>query len=77
MQFAIIAYDGTDAAASQRRLKVRGAHIALGNELVRSGNGLFGAAILDEDNKMIGSIEIVEFDSRVALDEYLSKEPYV
>ncbi len=33
--------------------------------------------MLDKDGKMMGSLLIMEFESRDQLDEYLSKEPYV
>ncbi len=41
MQFAIIAFDGTDDGAVDRRLIVRDQHISLGNEMVKSGQALF------------------------------------
>lgn len=77
MQFLIIAHDGRDNEALNRRLRVRDEHIALGNDMVRSGQALFGVAILDEDGEMIGSMTVVEFPSRAELDEYLKMEPYV
>ena len=77
MQFAIIAFDGTDDGAVDRRLRVRDQHISLGNEMVKSGQALFGGAVLGEGDKMIGSIKIVEFPSRQELDTYLAEEPYV
>ncbi len=77
MQFAIIAYDGTDEQALDRRLGAREAHIKLGDQLVANGQAIFGAAIMSDTDKMIGSIEIVDFSSREALDEYLETEPYV
>lgn len=77
MQFLVIGHDGTDSQALNRRLLVRKAHIALGDQLRAEGKMLYGAAILDENEKMIGSILICDFNSRQELDEWLKIEPYV
>lgn len=76
MQFAIIAHDDTDEGAVDRRLAARERHVAFSDELVRSGNGLFGGAILNDSGEMIGTIKIVEFESREEFDNYLAAEPY-
>jgi len=77
MQFVIIAKDGTDEDALERRMKVREQHIAVADEMVANGSGLIGGAILDDDGKMVGSVKVVNFPSREALDDYLETEPYV
>lgn len=77
MQFVIIAHDGTDAEALQRRLAARPAHIALSDKAVKSGEQLFGAALLNDKEQMCGSVMIVEFDNREQLDEWLKIEPYI
>jgi hypothetical protein len=77
MQFMLLAYDGTDAAAPARRLAVREQHVALGDKLVVEGKMLYGTAILDENGNMIGSMLIVEYDSRAELDKWLEVEPYM
>jgi len=77
MEFVLIAYDGTDAQAQERRLKVREAHLALVGELKKEGKMLYGGAILDEADKMIGSVIIYDFPSRTELDSYLKEDPYV
>jgi uncharacterized protein YciI len=76
MQFMVLAYDGTDSLALERRLKMRAKHISLGNELVKSGNMLFGVALL-ENKQMIGSMLIVDFPTRTDVDKWLEIEPYV
>jgi uncharacterized protein YciI len=38
---------------------------------------LFAAALLDEDGQMVGSVLMMDFTSREALDRWLSVEPYV
>jgi len=77
MQFLVCGYDGTDDEALERRLRVRGEHIALGDKLAASGNMLIGVALLDGDDQMIGSALVVDFPTREALDEWLEIEPYV
>ncbi|MGW1162855.1 YciI family protein [Streptomyces sp. NPDC002513] len=77
MQFMLIAYDGTDEGALDRRMAVREAHIALGDKLVAEGHMLFGTAILDGQDRMIGSMIVLEYPSRAELDAWLEIEPYV
>ncbi len=76
MQFLLIAHDGTDSEALERRLKVREEHLEKIEELKQSGNFLFGGAILDVDGKMIGSMIVYELPDKQALDEILKDEPY-
>jgi uncharacterized protein YciI len=77
MQFLVIGMDDDDDKALERRLAVREAHIALGEELLKSGNMWYGAAILDDNGKMIGSSFFMDFASDDELQEWLKKEPYV
>jgi uncharacterized protein YciI len=77
MQFVLTAFDGTDAEALNRRLKVRGEHLDKIALLKKSGEFIFGGAILNDDGKMIGSMIVYEFPDRQSLDKMLKKEPYV
>ncbi len=77
MQFILLAYDGTDPAATDRRMKVRPEHLEKIKELKISGEFLFGGAILNDEGKMIGSMIIYECPDRATLDEILKKEPYI
>jgi uncharacterized protein YciI len=77
MQFLLTAYDGTDSEALQRRLKVRGEHLEKIDGLKKTGEFLFGGAILDEAGKMIGSMIVYEFPDRQSLDKKLKEEPYI
>jgi uncharacterized protein YciI len=77
MQFLVLGYDGDDKEALNRRMAVRQAHIALGDKMRDQGKMLYGAAILDSEDKMIGSVLICEFESREELDDWLKHEPYV
>jgi hypothetical protein len=77
MQFILIAYDGTDHGAMERRLKVRDEHLCNAAEMKKNREMLFGGAILDETGKMIGSSIVYEFPDRQALDERLKEEVYI
>lgn len=77
MQFMVIAYDGTDEKAMDRRLAVREEHLESVKRRFKSGEHLYGAAILDDAGKMIGSIMIVDYPSREELNKWLENEPYI
>ena len=78
MHFLITAYDGTDSQAGARRSKVREQHLEGVRKAIVEGKHLYGAAILDENNNMIGSIMIVDYPSKeVLVSEWLNSEPYV
>ena len=77
MQFMVVAYDGTDEGALNRRLAVRDSHIAGAIELKNKGNLIAGGAILDDAGRMIGSTTYVAFESRAELDAWLERDPYV
>jgi uncharacterized protein YciI len=77
MQFLLIAYDGTDAGAMDRRMKARPDHLEGIAKLKKTEEFLFGGAILSESEQMIGSMIVYEFPDRAALDEMLKNEPYI
>jgi uncharacterized protein YciI len=77
MQFIVIGHDGTDEGASERRKAAREAHLAVCARSVSTGNQLIGAAMMNETGAMNGSVMIMDFEDRAALDDWLAKEPYV
>ena len=77
MQFLLLAYDGTDPEALQRRLNVREEHLKRISLLKSSGEFLFGGAILDNNGKMIGSMIVYDFPDLQSLEEKLKDEPYL
>ena len=77
MQFMIVAYDGTDEGAMNRRLAVRDSHLEGALALKNSGKLIAGGAILDGAGRMIGSTTYVDFGSRAELDAWLEQDPYV
>ncbi|WP_028880350.1 YciI family protein [Terasakiella pusilla] len=76
MQFLIIAKDGTDPDALNRRLAARPAHFERARKAKKDGELLIGGAILDDHNQMIGSSLYVEVEDRAALDKWLADDPY-
>lgn len=78
MQFIIIAYDGTDEHALDRRLAAREAHLKSAKENFDKGHWLYASAIIDDSGKMIGSVIICDYVSREELQkQWLDDEPYV
>jgi uncharacterized protein len=77
VQFLITGRDGTDQHAFDRRLAAREAHIACSDALLAAGHMLYGVAVLDERDRMIGSVMIADFPTRSDLDAWLESEPYV
>lgn len=77
MQFLLIAYDATDAEAFDRRMKSRPEHLEKIAHVKKAGQFLFGGAILDDNEKMIGSMILYETADRKELDKLLLDEPYI
>ena len=77
MEFLVMAYDGKDSEAGERRLRARPAH--LDNIAVLKATGVFinRGAILDDQGAMIGSTLYMNFESRAAVDQWLQSDPYV
>lgn len=73
MQFVITAYDGEGML--DRRLAVRGRHLE-GMEKMKE-HVICAGGLLDEDGNMKGSVLVMDFPDRSALDAYLAEEPYV
>lgn len=76
-QFIIIAHDAKDAGAYERRLATRAAHVASIDQLRAEGKIIVGVAILDDQEKMIGSVMVMNFPTRADLDDWIQTEPYV
>lgn len=77
MQYVVTGYDGTDEKAMDRRLAVREAHLQGVERRFKAGEHLYGLALLSDEGKMIGSMMVVDYPSREALDAWLKEEPYV
>ncbi len=77
MEYLITAFDDTDENALQRRMAARPAHLEGADQLKAAGKLIAGGAILDDDNKMIGSTLYVNFATRAELNQWLQNDPYV
>jgi len=77
MEFMVIAYDGTDSAARERRANARPAHLRGVDRMRAEGSFIEGGSILNENGEMIGSTLYLQFPSRAALDEWMKHDPYV
>lgn len=77
MRFVVTAWDGIDPGAKDRRRAVRPVHLEGIQPYVDGGHVLVGGAILDEDDDMVGSVLIVEFESRADVDAWIADDPYV
>jgi uncharacterized protein YciI len=72
--FVLTAYDGEDSF--ERRMSSRQAHIDYIDQLRAAGKALMGAALTDENDKMIGSVLILNMNE-AELEEYMKTEPYI
>jgi len=76
-QYLITGYDFTDAGALDRRMVVRPHHLDKGAEMRKTGNYIFGGAILNDEGKMIGSVMVMQFETEEELEAWKQGEPYI
>jgi len=76
-QYLILAHDGTDSGARQRRMAARPAHLENVQPLVARGMLVVGGALLDDAGEMVGSVCVVSVSDRAELDAWLTADPYV
>ena len=73
MQFLINAYDGENML--EKRMEARPRHLEnidrLGKHVV------FAGGRLNDEGKPVGSVMVMEFDTKDEFDEYLKNEPYI
>ena len=74
MQYLIIAYDYEDAL--EKRMESRPAHVEETQKLMAEGK-IVSACALIEDDKMVGSSVVTNFEDEDEFDEWLVNEPYV
>ena len=77
LQYLIIARDGNDAEALDRRMRIRPDHFKGAKVLKEKNNFILGGAILDHTGKMNGSVMILQFETEVQMKEWFENEPYV
>ncbi|MGK0442645.1 MAG: hypothetical protein ACJA0N_002460 [Pseudohongiellaceae bacterium] len=76
MQFLVTALDGNDADAPQRRQDAREQHLEGVKALKDAGKIIEVGPILSDEEQMVGSFIVCEFDTREALDECLNNDIY-
>ena len=76
-QYLIIAHDGKDDDALNRRKEVRPLHLAGAKKLKNNGNFVIGGAMLDDNSNMRGSIMIVQFETQADFQNWYDNEPYI
>ena len=76
-QYVIIARDGTDEEAIDRRMATRPIHLAGAKNLKEHNQFVLGGAILDDAGKMIGSVMIVQFETDEQMQAWYDSEPYI
>lgn len=69
----IKAYDGEGML--EKRMEVRPRHLEGMNRM--SSHIICAGGLLDPEGKMKGSVLVLDFEDRAALDTYLAAEPYV
>ncbi len=72
MKYVLICRDGKDSEAQSRRLAVREQHL---KSIKENKSFVFGTAII-ENEEMIGSIMVMDYQNEGELDEYLKSEVY-
>lgn len=78
MYFMVLGHDCKDEGAYERRMAVREAHLKLFQENVEKGLFLYGAGLLDDNEKLTGSMIVCQFESEASLkSNWLDNEPYV
>ena len=77
LQYVIIARDGNDANALERRMNARPNHFKGARVLKDNNNLILGGAILDDNGKMAGSVMVVQFETEEAMKKWFDNEPYV
>jgi uncharacterized protein len=76
MHYVVIAHDHEGDDARERRLQVRPEHMARCEKMVEAGTLVFATALLDDDERMIGSVMVVDLPTRQDVERWLQDEPY-
>lgn len=76
-QYLVYAWDGTDEKALERRMNARPGHFEGARKLKQNGNFIFAGALLNDQQKMIGSTMVVQFETPEELKDWMNAEPYI
>ena len=73
MLFVIHAYDYTDEQAPARRMAVRAHHLEGAKILKAHGHFILGGALLSPEEKMIGSMMLVDFEDENQMQAWVCR----
>lgn len=76
-QYVITARDFEDEKALERRQQARPEHLEMAKKLKEKGNFVKAAALIDQNEDMIGSVMMMDFENREEMELWLKSEPYV
>lgn len=76
-QYVIIARDGTDEQAIDRRMAARPTHLEGVKTLKDNNQYISGGAILDDSGKMIGSVMILQFETDQEMQAWYNSDSYI
>ncbi len=76
-QYVIIARDGNDEDALNRRMQTRPVHLAGAAALKANNNFVIGGAMLNNTGQMEGSVMIVQFETEEQFNHWYANEPYI
>lgn len=76
MEFLVQAFDDSDENSLARRMAAREAHLEGARKLKADGRLITAGAMLDESGEMIGSMLLVNLNSREEVEELLQADPY-
>lgn len=76
-QYVIIAQDGRDEEAPERRKAIRPLHLEGARKLKANGQFVIGGATLNEQGGMTGSVMILQFETEEQFKEWYANEPYI
>lgn len=73
--FMVLAYDADDEGCSARREASRVPHFDSIAPFLESGQIIAGGGLLDESDGLIGSVFFAKFETKEALEDFLSRDP--
>ena len=76
-QYVIIARDGADEKALDRRMEIRPVHLAGARQLKADNHFVLGGAMLNQAGQMEGSVMIVQFETEEQFQNWYDNEPYI
>ncbi len=76
-QYVIIARDGNDKDALDRRMDTRPVHLSGAKQLKANNQFILGGAMLNDAGQMEGSVMIVQFETDEQFQHWYNNEPYI